>query len=39
MNKNAIKKLMIAAIACIALCCTTLAAPRVVYFAKLSGTN
>ena len=29
MNKNAIKKLMIAAIACIALCGTTLAAPRV----------
>ena len=29
MNKNAIKKLMIAAIACIALCGTALAAPRV----------
>ena len=27
MNKNAIKKMMIAAIACIALCGTTLAAP------------
>ena len=29
MNKNAIQKMMIAAIACIALCGTTLAAPRV----------